>query len=200
MPKYRDKLIQNLTIFEAEEEVISLDNEISIHDKMYYQNDEPEIDDADYDRLRRRLEGLVQRFPALQQLSPRLTRVGATPSPAFSKVTHREPMLSLANAFDDTDVSDFLLRVTKFLSLDITRDIEIVSEPKIDGVSASLRYEKGSFVVGATRGDGTVGEDITDNLRTINDIPLALMGDFPDTLEIRGETVSYTHLTLPTKA
>ena len=187
MPKYRDKLIQNLNIFEAEEEVISLDNEISIHDKMYYQNDEPEIDDADYDRLRRRLEGLVQRFPALQQLSPRLTRVGATPSPAFSKVTHREPMLSLANAFDDSDVSDFLLRVTKFLSLDSARDIEIVSEPKIDGVSASLRYEKGSFVVGATRGDGTVGEDITDNLRTINDIPLALTGDFPDTLEIRGE-------------
>ena len=164
MPKYRDKLIQSLNIFEAEEEVLSLDSEISIHDKLYYQNDAPEIDDASYDRLRRRLEGLVQRFPELTKISPTLRRVGTAPSPSFSKVTHREPMLSLANAFDDADVNDFLSRVGRFLSLDSAQGIEIVAEPKIDGVSASLRYEKGLFVVGATRGDGTVGEDITDNL------------------------------------
>ncbi len=187
MPKYRDKLIQSLNIFEAEEEVISLDSEISIHDKLYYQNDAPEIDDASYDRLRRRLEGLVQRFPELTKISPTLQRVGTAPSPSFSKVTHREPMLSLANAFDDADVNDFLSRVGRFLSLDIAQGIEIVAEPKIDGVSASLRYEKGLFVVGATRGDGTVGEDITDNLRTIKDIPQSLTGDFPETLEVRGE-------------
>ena len=187
MPKYRDKPVQSLNIFEAEEEVLSLDSEISIHDKLYYQNDAPEIDDASYDRLRRRLEGLVQRFPELRKISPTLQRVGTTPSPSFSKVTHREPMLSLANAFDDADVNDFLLRVGRFLSLDIAQGIEIVAEPKIDGVSASLRYEKGLFVVGATRGDGTVGEDITDNLRTIKDIPQSLTGDFPETLEVRGE-------------
>ena len=187
MPKYRDKLIQSLNIFEAEEEVLSLDSEISIHDKLYYQNDAPEIDDASYDRLRRRLEGLVQRFPELTKISPTLQRVGTAPSPSFSKVTHREPMLSLANAFDDADVNDFLSRVGRFLSLDIAQGIEIVAEPKIDGVSASLRYEKGLFVVGATRGDGTVGEDITDNLRTIKDIPQSLTGDFPGTLEVRGE-------------
>ena len=187
MPKYRDKLIQSLNIFEAEEEVLSLDSEISIHDKLYYQNDAPEIDDASYDRLRRRLEGLVQRFPELTKISPTLQRVGTAPSPSFSKVTHREPMLSLANAFDDADVNDFLSRVGRFLSLDIAQGIEIVAEPKCDGVSASLRYEKGLFVVGATRGDGTVGEDITDNLRTIKDIPQSLTGDFPETLEIRGE-------------
>ena len=187
MPKYRDKLIQSLNIFEAEEEVLSLDSEISIHDKLYYQNDAPEIDDASYDRLRRRLEGLVQRFPELTKISPTLQRVGTAPSPSFSKVTHREPMLSLANAFEDADVNDFLSRVGRFLSLDIAQGIEIVAEPKIDGVSASLRYEKGLFVVGATRGDGTVGEDITDNLRTIKDIPQSLTGDFPGTLEVRGE-------------
>lgn len=185
--KYREKSITEFNVFEAESEVIALNQEIGAHDEMYYQHDAPKIDDFNYDSLRQRLEALVQQFPALKKLSPVLRQVGATPSPSFSKVIHSQPMLSLANAFIDSDVTDFLGRVNKFLALNAEKDIEVVAEPKIDGVSASLRYEKGSFVVGATRGDGSVGEDITDNLRTIKDIPLHLVGNFPDTLEIRGE-------------
>ena len=185
--KYREKSITEFNVFEAESEVIALNQEIGAHDEMYYQHDAPKIDDFNYDSLRQRLEALVQQFPALKKLSPVLRQVGAKPSPSFSKVIHSQPMLSLSNAFIDSDVTDFLGRVNKFLALDTEKDIEVVAEPKIDGVSASLRYEQGSFVKGATRGDGLVGEDITHNLRTIKDIPLHLVGNFPDTLEIRGE-------------
>ncbi|MBT5913807.1 MAG: NAD-dependent DNA ligase LigA [Rhodospirillaceae bacterium] len=196
--RYREKPITEFNVFEAESEVIALNQEIGAHDEMYYRHDAPKIDDFNYDSLRQRLEALVRQFPGLKKLSPVLGQVGATPSPGFSKVIHSHPMLSLANAFNDTDVTDFLGRVKKFLALGAEQNIEVVAEPKIDGVSASLIYENGFFVKGATRGDGAVGEDITDNLRTINDIPSRLKKDFPTTLEIRGEIymtkVAFTEL------
>jgi DNA ligase (NAD+) len=196
--RYREKSITEFNVFEAESEVIALNQEIGAHDEMYYRHDAPKIDDFNYDSLRQRLEALVRQFPGLKKLSPVLEQVGATPSAGFSKVIHSKPMLSLTNAFNDIDVTDFLGRVKNFLALDAEKNIEVVAEPKIDGVSASLIYENGFFVKGATRGDGAVGEDITDNLRTINDIPSRLNKDFPTTLEIRGEIymtkVAFTEL------
>ena len=129
--KYREKSITEFNVFEAESEVIALNQEIGAHDEMYYQHDAPKIDDFNYDSLRQRLEALVQQFPALKKLSPVLRQVGATPSPSFSKVIHSQPMLSLANAFIDSDVTDFLGRVNKFLALNTEKDIEVVAEPKI---------------------------------------------------------------------
>ena len=178
---------EDLTIFEAEPVLSALAAEIAYHDARYHGQDDPEISDADYDALRRRFEAIAERFPSLAKTLAPTISVGAAPAAGFAKVTHSRPMLSLSNAFDEDEVREFAVRVRRFLSLSEDTVVELVAEPKIDGLSASLRYEDGRFIQGATRGDGTIGEDITRNLRTIGDIPERLAGAAPGVLEVRGE-------------
>ncbi len=164
-----------------------LADEVRAHNAAYYQNDAPVVSDGEYDMLFQRLLALEVAFPPLATEDSPTQRVGAAPSQGFAKVPHNVPMLSLGNAFDDEDVGEFLTRIRRFLNLTDEDDLEIVGEPKIDGLSVSLHYENGKFVRGATRGDGAEGEDITANLRTIKDIPDVLIGDAPEIVEIRGE-------------
>ena len=178
--------IDALTPLEAAAELDALAEEITAHDKAYYQNDAPRIADADYDSLRRRLQAIETAFPDLARGDSPSEKVGTPPAAGFRKVAHARPMLSLGNAFDDGDVVEFIARVRRFLGLDEDQAVEIVCEPKIDGLSVSLRYENGQFVLGATRGDGTTGEDITDNLKTLSHIPMSIK-DAPEVLEVRGE-------------
>jgi len=179
--------VEALTNVQAMDELARLAAEIAEHDRHYYQQDAPVISDAEYDALRARNEAIEARFPALVRADSPSRRVGAAPASGFSKVTHRVPMLSLGNAFEDDDVRDFVARVRRFLNLGPDAPVGIVGEPKIDGLSISLRYEGGRFVQGATRGDGAVGEDVTANIRTIDEIPKTLRDDVPETLEVRGE-------------
>ena len=168
----------------------ALSVEIVKHKTAYYENDAPVVDDATYDALQARLDALVAKYPDIVAVSDPALGVGIAPGKQapFSKVTHALPMLSLGNAFNDDDVAEFMTRARRFLSLGPNEPIDIMAEPKIDGLSASLRYENGRFVQGATRGDGQVGEDITANLKTIQDIPQQLIGDnIPAVVEVRGE-------------
>jgi len=181
------KPVEKLTLPEAKRELARLAEEIAAHDRRYYQEDAPSISDADYDKLRKRNAAVEARFPELIRTDSPSLRVGAKPSDKFAKIVHRVPMLSLDNAFDDEDVIDFSNRVRRFLGLRPDNDLDFVAEPKIDGLSASLRYENGVFVQGATRGDGIEGEDVSANLRTLRDVPLRLHGKAPDVLEVRGE-------------
>lgn len=168
-------------------ELSALGAEIAEHNRRYHDADAPTISDAEFDQLRRRLEAIESRFPEMvRQDSPR-DAVGAAPTTPFAKVAHRVPMLSLSNAMDDQEVADFVDRIAKFLNLADDESIALMAEPKIDGLSANLRYQEGQFVQGLTRGDGIEGEDITANLSTIADIPQRLRGDVPATLEVRGE-------------
>jgi DNA ligase (NAD+) len=179
--------VEMLTEAEAVAELARLAAEIARHDRAYYQRDAPEISDAEYDALRRRNAEIEARFPALKRADSPSERIGAAPAGGFAKVRHSRQMLSLDNAFSDEDVAEFLDRVRRFLRLDAQAEVVTVAEAKIDGVSASLRYEDRRLVVGATRGDGLVGEDVTRNLRTIADIPNQLPASAPDLLEVRGE-------------
>jgi DNA ligase (NAD+) len=174
-----------LTKQQAVEELARLSAEIARHDELYHGNDAPEISDAEYDKLRQRNSAVEQLFPDLIREDSPSKKVGAAVSEQFSKVLHNVPMLSLDNAFSRQDVEDFLSKVKRFLGDD--SEIALFAEPKIDGLSFSARFEKGKFVLGATRGDGTTGEDITANLRQISGFPKTLTGDFPDILEVRGE-------------
>ncbi len=186
------KAVDKLTSAEAEKELDRLAKQIAEADRKYHGEDAPDLTDAEYDALRRRNTEIEARFPLLVRADSPSHRVGAKASEKFAKVTHRVPMLSLDNAFSDEDVADFLGRVRRFLGLKDDDDIAVTAEPKIDGLSASLRYEHGVLVQGATRGDGQEGEDITANLKTISDIPLRLKGKPPAVLEVRGE-VYMTH-------
>jgi DNA ligase (NAD+) len=180
--------VDNLTEDEAALELAALAAEITEHDAAYYQSDAPVVSDADYDALRIRNAEIEHRFPHLKRSDSPSERVGAAAAAGFAKVTHARPMLSLGNAFEDGDVHEFVTRVRRFLNLADEAEVMLVAEPKIDGLSVSLRYERGKFIQGATRGDGTTGENVTANLRTIDDVPAQLSGSaFPDVLEVRGE-------------
>lgn len=161
--------------------------EVARHDVLYHQNDAPVISDAEYDALRRELEALEEKYPALAGAHSPAQKVGAKPAKGFKKVTHRVPMLSLSNVFSEEELSDFLDRVRRFLNWPEREDLDICAEPKIDGLSCSLRYEKGVLVQAATRGDGAEGEDITANVKTISDVPQTLPHGAPDVIEVRGE-------------
>lgn len=157
-------------------------------DAAYYQHDAPILTDGEYDALRAEVVAIEAAFPDLVTDDSPTQTVGAAPTGGFEKVTHARPMLSLSNAFTDEDVVEFFGRVRRFLNLSEQADVELTCEPKIDGLSASITYEKGKFTLGATRGDGSVGENITANLAVIGDVPKILTGDdVPDILEVRGE-------------
>lgn len=180
--------VEQLSRAQAQDELTALAAEIARHDRLYYRDAQPELSDADYDALRRRNSAIEERFPELARPDSPTHRVGAPPVEAFGKVIHRVPMLSLDNAMAAADVVEFLRRVRRFLSLPEAEPLALVAEPKIDGLSSSLRYEDGLLVQGATRGDGTVGEDVTANLRTVRDIPQRLeTREPPPVLEVRGE-------------
>ncbi|MEO8558477.1 MAG: NAD-dependent DNA ligase LigA [Rhodospirillales bacterium] len=172
---------------EASAELAHLAREIAKHDRAYHEKDAPTVSDAQYDALRRRNNAIEAKFPELIGADSPSRQVGAAAATGFAKVRHGKPMLSLDNAFDDQDVADFLARVRKVLDLAEATPIELVAEAKIDGLSANLRYEDGELVVVATRGDGSEGEDITANMRTLDDVPKKLKGKAPKLIEIRGE-------------
>jgi DNA ligase (NAD+) len=169
-------------------EIARLYDEIARHDALYYQQDAPEISDAEYDALRKRLDVLEAKYPGLARADSPSHKVGAAPLAAFGKIRHDVPMLSLSNAFSDADVTEFIERVRRFLRVDAADPLAITAEPKIDGLSISIRYENGALVQAATRGDGFDGENVTANVKTIREIPYELKGkDVPDVIEVRGE-------------
>jgi DNA ligase (NAD+) len=188
MTTLADKSVKQLTEAEAKKELARLAKEIAEHDHRYYQEDAPTVTDAEYDALRRRNNEIEAAFPELIRADSPSQRVGAKPAERFEKVRHSRPMLSLDNAFTDEDVREFFARAKRFLGLPEDEPLALIAEPKIDGLSASLRYEDGELVLGATRGDGTEGENVTANLKTIKDIPKSFGGKKPPKVfEVRGE-------------
>src|SRR6266550_2730579 len=179
--------VAKLTKAQAKVEHMRLALELEGHDKRYYQDDAPSVTDAEYDALRQRFNAIEKRFPELVTADSPSQKVGAAPSGRFRKVRHALPMLSLDNAFAEQDVLDFVGRIERFLKLSDDK-IDFSAEPKIDGLSMSLRYEGGELVTAATRGDGAEGEDVTANIRTLEDVPKKLKGrNIPDICEVRGE-------------
>ena len=179
--------VKQLTSDQAEEELDRLANEISFHDRAYHQKDTPIISDAEYDLLRSRNEAIEKRFPSLKRIDTPSNKIGAAITSGFEKVQHAVPMLSLGNAFDDSDVYEFYNRLRRFLGLGDDESINIVAEPKIDGLSVSLRYERGSLVLAATRGNGQEGEDVTSNIATMAEVPQKISHGAPQVFEVRGE-------------
>jgi DNA ligase (NAD+) len=186
--------VDELTAAQAKAEHARLEAEIAAHDRRYYQQDAPSVSDAEYDRLRQRYSAIEARFPQLRTATSLTQRVGAAPSARFAKVRHAVPMLSLDNAFAEDDVHDFVGRIRRFLRLSDDDEIAFSAEPKIDGLSMSLRYERGTLVTGATRGDGNEGEDVTANIKTLADVPHRLKGrGIPAVCEVRGEVYMTKH-------
>ena len=181
--------VDRLTAEAAADELSRLATEIERHDVAYYSEDAPSVTDAEYDRLRQRNDAIEAKFPELIRDDSPSQRLGAAPTSGFAKVTHARPMLSLGNVFSAEELTDFVDGVRRFLKElndDPTIPLELVAEPKIDGLSISARYEKGKFVLGATRGDGSEGENVTENLRSLDDVPDTITGA-PDVFEVRGE-------------
>jgi len=177
-----------LTSKQAAAEYARLQIEITAHDKRYYQQDKPTVSDAEYDELRKRYNAIEAKFPDLRTLESLSLKVGATPARGFKKVRHAIPMLSLDNAFAEDDVVEFVGRIRKFLKLSDDEPIAFSAEPKIDGLSMSLRYEGGELITAATRGDGQEGEDVTANIKTLKQVPQTLKGkNVPAVVEVRGE-------------
>jgi DNA ligase (NAD+) len=181
-----------LSLEAARAEHARLGAEIAEHDRRYYGEDAPIISDAEYDALRRRYTALEEAYPVLAGAESLSRKVGAAPAEKFAKVRHAVPMLSLGNIFEDAEVEEFCARVRRFLGLDESAPLEATAEPKIDGLSCSLRYERGRLAQAATRGDGYEGEDVTANALTVAAIPKALHGA-PDVLEARGEVYMAHH-------
>ena len=181
------KPVENLSEEEAAAALAYLAAEIARNDALYHAKDAPEISDADYDALKRRNDAIEARFPALVRADSPSRRVGAAPSETFAPVVHARPMLSLDNTFSQEDVEDFVSSVYRFLGRLPDNSIAFTAEPKIDGLSMSIRYENGRMVSAATRGDGTTGENVTANIRTIKEIPQMLPAGAPDVVEVRGE-------------
>ncbi len=184
--------VEDLTEDQAREELERLAAEIRAHDRRYFEEDAPSVSDAEYDALRRRNLAIEQRFPDLVRKDSPSQRVGTPVSGKFEKVRHKVPMLSLDNAFSDEDVIDFVGRIRRYLKLAPDAPVVMTAEPKIDGLSLSLRYENGRLVSAATRGDGQEGENVTANARAVADIPTVLSGNPPEIIEVRGE-VYMTH-------
>ncbi len=188
MTEVKEKPVSVLSEEEARSELARLAKTIAEHDRAYFQDDAPRVSDAEYDALRRRNNEIEKRFPELIRHDSPSQRVGAQPAERFEKVRHARPMLSLDNAFTSEDVRDFVARVRRFLGLPQDEELVLAAEPKIDGLSCSLRYEHGRLVLGATRGDGAEGENVTGNVRTIADVPKLIRAhDIPDIFEVRGE-------------
>jgi DNA ligase (NAD+) len=182
------KPVDQLTLSEARAEHDALGREIAEHDRRYYEEDAPTVSDAEYDALRKRYEALEGLFPELKTSESLTQKVGSRASEKFAKIRHRVPMLSLANGFADEEVEEFVERIRRFLQWKADAPLVFTAEPKIDGLSLSIRYEKGKLVNAATRGDGAEGEDVTNNARTVSDIPQVLKGsNIPDVFEVRGE-------------
>src|SRR5437868_14715117 len=176
-------MTETLSEAEVANRLMRLAKEIARHDKLYHDQDAPEISDAEYDALVRENRQLEERFPHLVRADSPSRRLGAAPTTGLAKVAHARPMLSLENAFGEEEVADFVARVKRFLALPADAFVAMTAEPKIDGLSCSLRYEHGEFVLAATRGDGTVGEDVSANARTIADIPQRIIGA-PDVSQV----------------
>ncbi|MGJ8573058.1 MAG: NAD-dependent DNA ligase LigA [Hoeflea sp.] len=181
------KPVDALSEAEAKAELERLADELARHDEAYHGKDAPIVSDAEYDVLKRRNEEIEARFPALVRVDSPSLKVGATIAEGFGKITHKVPMLSLDNAFGDEDVRDFVNSVYRFLGQLPDQSIAFTAEPKIDGLSMSIRYEDGKLVTAATRGDGTTGENVTANIRTISEIPNTLPEGAPSVVEVRGE-------------
>ena len=179
--------VDALTPLEAIAELERLAAEIAEHDRAYHEQDAPTISDAEYDALRLRNEAIEARFPDLVRSDSPSRRVGSGPSEKFGKVRHAVPMLSLSNGFSDEDAADFVGRVRRFLNLGEDEPVEVTAEPKIDGLSISLRYENRRLVQAATRGDGFEGENVTANVMVLRGVPKSLAADAPDLIEVRGE-------------
>ncbi|MGP0061119.1 MAG: NAD-dependent DNA ligase LigA [Beijerinckiaceae bacterium] len=184
--------IEKLDAAEARAEHMRLGEEIAAHDRRYYAEDAPTVSDAEYDALRQRYEALEKAFPELVGPESLTRKVGAAPSEKFAKVRHKVPMLSLGNVFSDEEVTEFVARIRRFLGLGAKAELTLTAEPKIDGLSCSIRFEHRRLVQAATRGDGFEGEDVTANVKTIAEIPHVLKAGAPDILEVRGE-VYMTH-------
>ena len=180
--------VDKLTREQAAAELKRLASEIAVHDRRYYQEDTPTVSDATYDAFRRRNEAIERRFSELVRANSPSRRIGAAPAQKFAKIRHAVPMLSLGNAFSDEEVGEFVQRVRRYLRLPENEEIAFTAEPKIDGLSCSLRYERGRLTSGATRGDGFEGEDVTANVSTLGDIPRRLQGkNILEVCEVRGE-------------
>ena len=194
-PKDSSKIVvDELSAAQAKAEHARLEAEIAAHDRRYYQEDAPSVSDGEYDLLRQRYGAIEDRFPQLRTATSLTHRVGSAPSARFAKVRHAVPMLSLDNAFAEEDVRDFVGRIRRFLRLSDDDEVAFSAEPKIDGLSMSLRYEHGKLVTGATRGDGNEGEDVTANIKTLADIPQRLKGSgIPAICEVRGEVYMTKH-------
>jgi len=190
-PAKRGRHLRHMPVEElgadAKIEQKALNRELRKHNELYHGRDKPVIADTEYDALKRRLKEIEERYPDTGDMFSASKQVGAKPKRGFAKVIHRVPMLSLDNAFSEDDVRKFVARIRRLLKLTDDAPLVFTAEPKIDGLSASLRYVNKQFELGATRGDGEIGEDITANLRTIKDVPLELHGDVPPVFEIRGE-------------